>query len=609
MRPLPLVCGLVLVAAAYAAESASSADKPVPAFPGAEGAGKFARGGRGGEVVHVTNLNASGPGSLAEAVSGPDRIVVFDVSGIIDLTREKSGAAKGGVVHLEFPNITLAGQSAPGEGICLKGGGLSIGASNVIVRHLRVRRGFVAESDTGDAIEIKPPKTGQQEKAVGRDQETFDKVKIKKNERGKVMNAFGEISDIMLDHLSTSWATDENLTLTHAEKTTAQFCIAAEGLDYANPKQTPPNHSEGSLWGSSTTNGRSTIHHTLYAHNRLRNPRTTGGADVPAILSFYNNVVYDWSEYPSHTGSERVHVNWLNNTYKAGPSTPAEVRGTMFIFMGDPGARIFARGNDIAGYEAATADNRQAIVFHRKLEKLPAADREAMIAGDLMGEPPPALEDAKTAFARVLDEAGATLPARDSVDARLMAQVRDGKGGVIEKETSLPERQRWPDYRSLPAPADRDGDGMPDFWEAQFGLNPNDPADAKTIAAGGYSNIEHYLNSTNPRGDSVPVVFVSAASSRASAASSTVGRWRITRTGSTARDLRVSYSLGGDAVAGRDFAQLRGEAVIPAGKDSVEIELRPLSTAAERMTVLRLTTGQRDFAVGCPSAALVVIER
>jgi hypothetical protein len=192
-----------------------------------------------------------------------------------------------------------------------------------------------------------------------------------------------------------------------------------------------------------------------------------------------------------------------------------------------------------------------------------------------------------------------------------MAQVRDGKGGVIEKETSLRQDERWPNYRSLPPPADRDGDGIPDFWEIQFGLNPDDPADAKLIAADGYSNIEHYLNSTNPRGTDVPVVFVAAASSRASATQGTAGRWRITRTGSTARDLRVGYRLSGDAVAGRDFAKLGGEAVavIPAGASSVEIELRPLGGADGRVAVLRLATGERGFAVGCPSAALVVIER
>jgi hypothetical protein len=152
---------------------------------------------------------------------------------------------------------------------------------------------------------------------------------------------------------------------------------------------------------------------------------------------------------------------------------------------------------------------------------------------------------------------------------------------------------------------------MPDFWEAQFGLNPDDPADAKMIAADGYSNIEHYLNSTNPHGAELPVVFVAAASSRASGTHGTVGRWRITRTGSTARALRVSYSISGDAVAGRDFAKIEGGtvAVIPAGASWVEIELRPLAAAEEHMAVLRLATGERGFAVGCPSAALVVIER
>src|SRR5262249_12027856 len=154
--------------------------------------------------------NASGPGSLAEAVSGPDRIVVFDVSGIIDLTREKGGAPKGGVVRLEHPNITIAGQSAPGEGICLQGGTLSVAASDVIVRHLRVRRGCVAESDSGDAVEVKPPKGGEATVATGRDQAVFEKIKIKKFGRGKTMNTFGEITDLILDHVSTSWATDEN---------------------------------------------------------------------------------------------------------------------------------------------------------------------------------------------------------------------------------------------------------------------------------------------------------------------------------------------------------------------------------------------------------------
>jgi hypothetical protein len=279
----------------------------------------------------------------------------------------------------------------------------------------------------------------------------------------------------------------------------------------------------------------------------------------------------------------------------------------MFIFMGDPGARIFAHGNIIDGDKAASADNRRAIAFNRKLEKLSPGERAAMIADRLLGEAPESLEETATSFDRVLAEAGATLPARDSVDARILAQVKDGRGRVIEKETSLAPRDRWPDYRSLPPPADRDRDGMPDFWEEQFGLNPDDPADAMQIAAGGYANIEHYLNSTHPRGADMPVVFVSAAHSRASA--SVPGRWRIMRTGSTERETRVSYTLEGDAVAGRDFRDVAREVVIPAGARSADIELRSLTPAAERIAVLRLAAKQRDYAAGCPSAALIVIER
>lgn len=142
-----------------------------PAFPGAEGAGAQATGGRGGKVVHVTNLSASGPGSLQDAVSEPNRIVVFDVSGIIDLKNAKPGSDKpkkekkgklnkGGKIEIDKPNITIAGQTAPGEGICVKNGVLHIGSSNVIVRYIRSRRGFVTEGTQGDAIEVKPAAKG-----------------------------------------------------------------------------------------------------------------------------------------------------------------------------------------------------------------------------------------------------------------------------------------------------------------------------------------------------------------------------------------------------------------------------------------------------------------
>jgi len=203
----------------------------VPAFPGAEGGGEFTTGGRGGSVYRVTNLNAEGPGSLADAVSQPNRIVVFEVSGIIDLTRGKDGKEKGGKLAISQPNITVAGQTAPGEGICLKGGALEISASNVIVRYLRSRRGFVRDTDSGDAIEVKPMAKGVLPEASGQTAEAFEKRKAKKAERGKFMHEFESLTDILIDHCSASWATDENLTVTHSNRTTVSYSIAAEGLD------------------------------------------------------------------------------------------------------------------------------------------------------------------------------------------------------------------------------------------------------------------------------------------------------------------------------------------------------------------------------------------
>ncbi|MBI3878647.1 MAG: hypothetical protein HY301_01095 [Verrucomicrobia bacterium] len=586
-----------------------------PAFPGAEGDGAEATGGRGGTVVHVTNLKTDGPGSLADAVSQSNRIVVFDVSGIIDLsaarTGKKEGKKAGGKISISQPNITIAGQTAPGEGICIKGGTLHIEASNVILRHLRSRRGWNREGDTGDAIETKPLSVGIETNAVGRTPEEFEKIRIKKEERGKEVGKFVDLDHIYVDHCSASWATDENLTVTHAGRTTVAWSIAAEGLDYSNPRQTPQNHSEGSLWGSSAPDGRSTMHHMLYAHNRLRNPRTVGGDDVPPVLTLYNSVVYNWSEYPTHTGSQRVHLQWLNNFYKPGPDTPADARATGFQFHGDPAARVFASGNVMDGSPGATKDNRLAVGYYdKKFKKLPATEKAAMIVDKPWTALPANVQTAEAAFAAVLDDAGATLPARDAVDLRIVNGVRSGKGRVIGKEIDLPVEQRWPDYRSLPVPKDSDGDGLPDFWEKQFGLDVNDKTDSAKISAGGYANIEHYFNNTDPTGGSEPILFVAASVSRALVGKGQAGEWRVTRTGGTSAALTVNYTVSGDAESGKDFAPLTGRATIPAGKSAAAISLSPLAGARDNKTVvITLQPEQAGAHVGCPSQSLVVVRK
>lgn len=586
---------------------AVSVHAQTPAFPGCDGAGKFTTGGRGGSVFVVTNLNNDGPGSLADAVSAPYRIVTFAVSGIIDLTEGKADKPKGGKLVIDKPDITILGQTAPGEGICLKGGSLVVSASNVIVRYIRSRRGFVRDTDSGDAIEFKPPATGLQEAPAGESQEKFDKRKQKKADRGKEMKSFAPMERIVLDHCSASWATDEDMTITHADKTTVSYCIAAEGLDYTNEKQTPPNHSEGSLWGSAVADGRATMHHTLYAHNRLRNPRTMGGTDVPAVLTFYNNAVYDWSEYPTHTGSERVHLQWLGNYYKPGPSTPADIRGSAFQFHGDPMARVFAQGNVIEGSDAATKNNALAVGWNSKFNKVGEAERKAMIVTTPFTELPAALQSAEDALGAIIADAGAILPARDAVDLRIMHSVREGTGKIIEKETDLPEGQRWPDYRALPAPADSDHDGIPDFWETQFGLNPHDAGDSAKISAGGFANIEHYANNTDPTGKGATIASISADVSRASLEQ--LGEWRITRSGDVSQPLTVHYKLGGDAKMGSDYAQLYGTTEIAAGKRSKTITLDPRKTAADNRTVVMTLQPGECAQVGCPSESLIVIRR
>jgi hypothetical protein len=557
----------------------------IPAFPGAEGAGAAATGARAGSLYTVTSLKKDGPGSLAEAVSRPDRIIVFAVSGIIDLEGKK--------IEITEPNLTIEGQTAPGEGICLAHGTLRVHASNVIVRHLRVRRGYIEEGNSGDAVEINPKDP------------SYVKPKFKGTEKDKTKEnlAIGKdlkrVENVVLDHISASWATDENFTISgHIDRIHAQYCLIAEALDYTNPKQTPPNHAYGSLFGGAGTDTRVGVHHSIFAHHRRRTPQCSAGdgsGTPPVVVDFRNNVVFDSLHAFSHTGGHPIRMNFVGNYYRAGLSTEPDLVGHWFTFTSkSDGAQLYALGNAVHDHPVVTAENWKGILYEGKMKPSSALHAEQPFAAASV-----TTQTAEAALRTNLAESGATLPSRDAVDLRITHDVRDGTGKVIGKETDLPETQRWPVYRSLPAPEDADKDGLPDVWQKQFGIR-----DAMQMAQG-YAHIEHYCNNTDPTGKGRSIIFVSASVSRASAKQ--VGLWRMQRTGDLSAALTVPFILGGDALSGTHYVELPSSVIIPAGQSEVSLELKALPASGEKIVTLTLQPSAAVL-IGCPAQSLIVIQ-
>ncbi|MHC4398483.1 MAG: pectate lyase family protein [Planctomycetota bacterium] len=421
---------LLLVAHACAAP-------PVPAFPTAEGFGATAQGGRGGSVLLVTNLDDSGPGSLRAAIdtTGP-RMVVFRLSGVIELES---------TLDVRKPYVTLAGQTAPGDGICVKNHGLTVRTHDVIVRHLRFRPG----DEPGPAY-----------RAKGKDFAP-DAVGIGTPSR-----------NVIFDHCSASWSIDECLSVSGEGITnvTVQWCFVSESLNDSFHPKGP--HGYGSLL---RCNGNVSFHHNLYAHHRSRSPRPGTYGEGSILLDFCNNVVYDSAGY---SAADPVRMNYVGNFIR-------RPRGAAFS-IGGPSTRLYVSGNWLDGAGPLGAGDRRLI--------------SGGTAANVVPEPFPAAKvettDAEDALDRVLRGGGATLPRRDAVDARVVGQVRSGRGSLIDSQTEV---GGWPRYDCLPPPPDSDLDGMPDAWEKTHGLNAEAADHNGDIDRDGYTNVEEYANGTDPR--------------------------------------------------------------------------------------------------------------
>jgi len=409
-------------------------------FPGAEGFGRFAVGGRGGAIYHVTNLNDSGAGSFRDAISVSNRIIVFDVSGIIKVTVGDPLIFKN--------NLTILGQTAPGQGVQIYGERVSFsGSNNIIVRHMRIRMG-IGGTSAKDAAGV----------ANG--------------------------SNMMFDHMSVLWGRDENFSVNWDSKGTEPANITIQNSIIGQGLQT---HSCGGLI---QTNGGVTLFRNLYIENKTRNPKVKG------LNQYVNNVVYNWGNGGCYIMGDTEASSWAhleNNYFINGPwdgATSAFSRGTATFTYYGKGNYLDANKNGILDGTLMTPDQYSG--------STPVADFATWDNSTTRPQVHPVIQSmmsAKDALTWIIDSVGPSLPARDDVDKYIIDELKTyGTGGTtggITTERTLPHGGTGVLYGGY-KPTDTDGDGIPDAWETANGLNPNDATDAALIAANGYANIENY---------------------------------------------------------------------------------------------------------------------
>lgn len=421
-----------------------SASAQVPAFPGAEGYGKYTTGGRGGEVIYVSNLNDDGPGSFREAVTaeGP-RTVVFEVSGTIQLKSP---------VIIYHGDLTLAGQTAPGEGITIRDYPVELEADNIIVRYLRFRLGDEAHI-AADAFSAT------------------------------------EVQDVIIDHCTMSWGVDEVGSYYRNQNFTLQWSIISESLaESVHPKG---RHGYGGIWGGQ----KATFHHNLIAHHTSRNPRFADSSwdtrPTNRQVDFYNNVIYNW-QFNSIYGGEKGEHNVVNNYFKPGPATDDDVSDRI-LNPSKPYGKFYVKGNVVEGHPQVTENNWEGGV-QADNPKTAKANSPFQLNFKV-------IESADSAYYSVLEKSGASL-ARDVVDKRIVSEVKNGTAtfegsvdhipGIIDSQADV---GGWPELAKGTTKIDSDRDGMPDEWEKAHRLNPEDATDANEFTLHDhYTNLEMYLN-------------------------------------------------------------------------------------------------------------------
>ena len=458
----------------------------IPAFPGAEGGGMYTAGGRGGKVFVVTSLEDEGPGTLREACeAGGARIVVFNVSGIIRLKAP---------INIRAPYITIAGQTALGDGVCVTGESFLIDTHDVIVRHMRFRRG---------AQDV--------------------------NRRDDALGGNG-VGNIMLDHISASWGLDENMSMYrhvyNRKEDGYSMKLPTVNITIQNSAFTEAMDCYNHAFGATIGGHNSMFARNLFASNISRNASVGMDGD----FNFVNNVVFNWWNRSVDGGDNNSFYNIINNYFKPGPITPKDKPIAYRILKPessrdktkpDTFGKAYVNGNITEGYPNVTKNNWDGGV---QVYNEPNASRfESQIrVNEAMPMAPVTITTAKEAYKFVLANVGANFPKRDAVDERIIKTVQTGKPFYVENAadyefdpkyvkrrlpadsykqgiiTDIRQVGGLPEYKGTPY-IDSDNDGMPDAWETKYGLNPNDPADAVLDCNGdGYTNIEKYINGIDP---------------------------------------------------------------------------------------------------------------